>query len=158
MVCAFTGHRAMKWPIDGELFERSLVNLIENFEIDTFLDGMAMGFDLFAARKVIELKKKYRIELVACIPYGDQISSMKGDDRQLYEYVLENCDDVRIISAEYYPGCLYARNRYMVDNADEAPVLVQFANDGRETVDGHDVCQLAYPLLNAFGIRPEELD
>ena len=101
MVCAFTGHRAMKWPIDGELFERSLVNLIENFEIDTFLDGMAMGFDLFAARKIIELKKKYRIELVACIPYGDQISSMKGDDRQLYEYVLENCDDVRIISAEY---------------------------------------------------------
>ena len=108
----------MKWPIDGELFERSLVNLIENFEIYTFLDGMAMGFDLFAARKVIELKKKYRIELVACIPYGDQISSMKGYDRQLYEYVLENCDDVRIISAEYYPGCLYARNRYMVDNAD----------------------------------------
>ena len=118
MVCAFTGHRAMKWPIDGELFERSLVNLIENFEIYTFLDGMAMGFDLFAERKVIELKKKYRIELVACIPYGDQISSMKVDDRQLYEYVLENCDDVRIISAEYYPGCLYARNRYMVDNAD----------------------------------------
>ena len=46
----------------------------------------------------------------------------------------------------------------MVDKADEAPVLVRFANDGRETVDGHDVCQLAYPLLNAFGIRPEELD
>ena len=64
MVCAFTGHRAMKWPIDGELFERSLVNLIENFEIYTFLDGMEMGFDLFDARKVIELKKKYRIELV----------------------------------------------------------------------------------------------
>lgn len=142
MVCAFTGHRAMKWPIDGELFERSLVNLIENFEIDTFLDGMAMGFDLFAARKVIELKKKYRIELVACIPYGDQISSMKGDDRQLYEYVLENCDDVRIISAEYYPGCLYARNRYMVDNADCVFGYYHGGNGGtRYTLDYAERCE-----------------
>ena len=132
----------MKWPIDGELFERSLVNLIENFEIDTFLDGMAMGFDLFAARKIIELKKKYRIELVACIPYGDQISSMKGDDRQLYEYVLENCDDVRIISAEYYPGCLYARNRYMVDNADRAFGYYHGGKGGtRYTLDYAERCE-----------------
>ena len=117
MKCAFTGHREMDKNFDGELFERALEGLISR-GCNVFYDGMARGFDLYAAKKVIELKKKYpRIGLVACIPYGGQIEGMKGSDREIYEWVLENCDDIRVLSPVYYAGCLLVRNRYMVDNS-----------------------------------------
>ena len=43
---------------------------------------------------------------------------LQSAQRELYEETLENCDEVVVLSAEYYPGCMYLRNRYMVDNAD----------------------------------------
>lgn len=117
MKCAFTGHREMDKNFDGELFERALEGLISR-GCNVFYDGMARGFDLYAAKKIIDLKKIYDIKLVACIPYGGQIDSMREDDRRAYESVLKDCDDIKVLSANYYPGCMYARNRYMVDNAD----------------------------------------
>lgn len=118
MKCAFTGHRQFDGDFDGQLFERSLENLIAYYGADTFYDGMAKGFDLFAAQKIIDLKEKYNVKLVACIPFGGQIDTMCADDRAIYERVLEGCDDIKVLSPQYYPGCMYARNRYMVDNAD----------------------------------------
>ena len=83
MICSFTGHRDMK-EFSEELFVKTLEHLIQNEKVDVFYDGMARGFDLYAAKKVIELKKKYpRIGLVACIPYGGQIEGMKGSDREI---------------------------------------------------------------------------
>ena len=117
MKCAFTGHREMDKNFDGELFERALEGLISR-GCNVFYDGMARGFDLYAAKKIIDLKKIYDIKLVACIPYGGQIDSMREDDRRAYESILKDCDDIKVLSANYYPGCMYARNRYMVDNAD----------------------------------------
>lgn len=117
MKCAFTGHREMDKNFDGELFERALEGLISR-GCNVFYDGMARGFDLYAAKKIIDLKKNYDIKLVACIPYGGQIDSMREDDRRAYESILKDCDDIKVLSANYYPGCMYARNRYMVDNAD----------------------------------------
>lgn len=118
MKCAFTGHRQFDDDFDIKLFERGLICLIETYGVDTFYDGMARGFDLVAAQKVIELKRSYDLKLIACIPFGGQIDTIKGEERKVYEEVLQKCDDVKILSAEYYPGCMYARNRYMVDNAD----------------------------------------
>ena len=117
MKCAFTGHREMDKNFDGELFERALEGLISR-GCNVFYDGMARGFDLYAAKRIIDLKKIYDIKLVACIPYGGQIDSMREDDRRAYESILKDCDDIKVLSANYYPGCMYARNRYMVDNAD----------------------------------------
>lgn len=118
MKCAFTGHRQMDENLNEELFMRALERLVADCGADTFYCGMARGFDLFAAQKIIALKKRYALRLVACIPFGGQIDTMKGRDRELYEETLENCDEVVVLSAEYYPGCMYLRNRYMVDNAD----------------------------------------
>lgn len=117
MKCAFTGHREMDKNFDGELFERALEGLI-SMGCNVFYDGMARGFDLYAAKKIIDLKKNHNLKLVACIPYGGQIDSMREDDRRAYESILKDCDDIKVLSANYYPGCMYARNRYMVDNAD----------------------------------------
>ena len=117
MNCAFTGHRQLG-EFDEKLFDISLRNLITLRGVDTFFNGMARGFDLLAARKVIELRSEYDLKLVACIPFGGQIDSLGPADREIYAKVLESCDDIRVLSAAYYPGCMYARNRYMVDNAD----------------------------------------
>ena len=118
MICAFTGHRQLAASFNGALFRRALVNLIEICGADTFFDGMARGFDLLAATEIIDLKSQYKIKLVACVPFGGQIQTMRPEDREIYEMVIENCDDVNVLSADYYPGCMYARNRFMVDNAD----------------------------------------
>ena len=117
MNCAFTGHRNVKDDLDMELFDLSLRHIICDWGVDTFLNGMARGFDLIAAQKVLQLKKDYQIRLIACIPFGAQIDTLGEKDREIYKNVLEKCDDVHVLSAGYYPGCMHARNRFMVDNA-----------------------------------------
>ncbi len=140
MKCAFTGHRDIKAGFDGELFGRSIENLIK-LGADTFYDGMARGFDLIAAKKIIDLKEYYSVKLIACIPFGGQADTMKGEDRKLYEEVLECCDDVHVLSAAYYPGCMYARNRFMVDNADVVYAYFHGGKGGtRYTVDYAKKC------------------
>ena len=51
---------------------------------------------------------------LACPVEADRNKGLLSFD----EETLENCDEVVVLSAEYYPGCMYLRNRYMVDNAD----------------------------------------
>lgn len=136
MKCAFTGHREMDGDFDRELFERALVNLIELRAVDTFYDGMARGFDLFAAQRITELKKSFAVRLVACIPFGGQIDTLRDGDREIYKEVLERCDDVVVLSPTYYPGCMYARNRYMVDECDIVFACYRGGKGGtRYTVD-----------------------
>ena len=103
MKCAFTGHREMDKNFDGELFERALEGLIA-MGCNVFYDGMARGFDLYAAKKIIDLKKIYDIKLVACIPYGGQIDSMREDDRRAYESILKDCDDIKCSPQTITPG------------------------------------------------------
>jgi uncharacterized phage-like protein YoqJ len=114
--CAFTGHRVLQGDFDGDLLMRVIENLVKH-GTKTFYCGMAAGFDLEAAQTVIQLKKKYQVELVACLPYKKEISPL-SETAKLYEKVLNQCDRQVLLSEEYYKGCLHARDRYMVDHAD----------------------------------------
>ena len=70
--CAFTGHRNLKnTNFDASLLDRTIGHLIKN-GTDTFLCGMAMGFDLESAQSVIMHKKNYDVKLIACIPCANQ--------------------------------------------------------------------------------------
>lgn len=116
--CAFTGHRRMRDDLDMQLLEKSIRYLIEECGVNVFYNGMARGFDLIAARTVIELKKTYRVRLIACIPCKGQERSYSAAEQAEYADILENCDEVRILSEQYYGGCMLRRDRYMVENAD----------------------------------------
>ena len=116
--CAFTGHRNLKnTNFDASLLDRTIGHLIKN-GTDTFLCGMAMGFDLESAQSVIMHKKNYDVKLIACIPCDNQTERFSESARKLYERVLSRCDEVITLSDFYYPGCMHERDRYMVDNSD----------------------------------------
>lgn len=121
--CAFTGHRVLfNTDFDPELLDRVVLSLIKN-GTNRFLCGMAMGFDFEAAQTVIKYKSEYGVKLVACIPCANQAERFPKSAKILYERILQNCDEVEILSNDYYEGCMLNRDRYLVDNCD---VLVSF--------------------------------
>ena len=127
-VCAFTGHRNLSgYDFDELLLERVVLNLVKN-GVTRFLCGMAVGFDLKAAQIVLALKERYNVELVACLPCTNQSERFSARDKLIYAQVLERCDEVVILENEYKSGCMFKRDRYLVDNSD---ILVCFLRKNR---------------------------
>ena len=115
--CTFTGHRNIK-DFDQALLDRVIENLIKN-GCRRFYNGMARGFDLAAAESVLSFKKIYPdIELIACIPCPEQSQTFSAVDRERYKRALSGCSEKILLSDKYYSGCMFYRNRFMVDNAD----------------------------------------
>lgn len=122
-VCAFTGHRMLiNTDFDVHLLQRVTENLIKT-GTKRFLCGMAVGFDMIAARVVLALKERYDVELVACLPCENQSARFSERNKILYKEILSRCDETVILGTEYVSGCMQKRDRYLVDNCD---VLVCF--------------------------------
>ena len=117
-VCAFTGHRRLAgYGFDEHLLERVVLNLVKN-GVNRFLCGMAIGFDMKAAQAVLALKESYDIELVACLPCVNQSEMYSARDKQTYNEILKRCDEIIVLEREYTSGCMFKRDRYLVDNSD----------------------------------------
>lgn len=127
--CAFTGHRVIPRDFDINLLDRVIYNLIIN-GYDRFLCGMAKGFDQFAAESVINYKKKFDLELVACIPCETQTEKYSDSALLRYEKILNSCDEKIVLSDEYFSGCMQNRDRYMVDNCDVLVSLLRKSRGG----------------------------
>lgn len=116
--CAFTGHRTLYEGFSPRKLKREIKKLILS-GVDTFYNGMAMGFDLLAAEKVLELKKKYPfIRLVLCIPCFEQEKSFPENDKKRYAEIYKKADEKTVLYPHYFKGCMLARNRYMAERAD----------------------------------------
>lgn len=115
--CAFTGHRQVEENFDFNRFEEVLTAFIEEGYV-TFLCGMAAGFDMIAAETVLKLKKTFpQLKLIACVPCEGQSRYFSAEDKKRYASILQDCDEVRVLSDKYFRGCMQARDRYMVDNS-----------------------------------------
>lgn len=115
--CAFTGHRNVRNDLDVNLLTSVIINLIES-GVNTFLNGMARGFDLIAAQCVLKIKEQYpQIKLIACVPCPNQEKYYCEEDKRTYHKVLSACDEVKLLSNRYYKSCMLVRDRYMVDNS-----------------------------------------
>lgn len=121
-VCAFTGHRILTDDFDPDLLKRVITNLAKN-GVKRFLCGMAVGFDMEAAKAVLSIKKKLKLELVACLPCAGQDARFSEKNKELYKSILGQCDEVITLEPSYVSGCMHKRDRYLVDNCD---VLVCF--------------------------------
>lgn len=116
--CAFTGHRTLYGGFSPRKLKAEIKKLILG-GADTFYNGMAMGFDLLAAEKVLELKKKFpHIKLVLCIPCFGQEKQFSEKDKKRYAEIYQKADEKVLHSNHYYNGCMQVRNRYMADRAD----------------------------------------
>lgn len=115
--CAFTGHRELEKNFDCAQLKARIEEYIRQ-GYDTFLSGMAVGFDMLAAQTVLDLKDKYpSIRLIACIPCKQQSRYYSAEEKLRYEKILSFCDQIKILSDGYYQGCMQSRDRYMVDNS-----------------------------------------
>ena len=117
--CALTGHRELPADFDKYALYDALEKQIVN-GCDTFLCGMAEGFDLLALECLISLRQKYRIFTEACIPFaGRERLFTSAKEKALYFDLLNACDRQTVVSDKYFKGVFLVRDRYMVDNCDE---------------------------------------
>ena len=118
-VC-FTGHRTIpmlkKWKIEKKLKE-TLEALIDNGYC-YFGAGSALGFDTIAAQTVLGLKKKHpEIKLILVLPCKNQTRGWEEKDVSVYESIIEQADKVVYTQENYDRGCMFERNRHLVDNS-----------------------------------------
>ena len=135
--CAFTGYRPQKMPFGFDEsdprcidFKARLRDTIEDLigkGFAHFISGGALGMDLYAAETVLDLKEKYPwiiLEMVS--PFDDQTAKWLPEYQQRHERLFAAADIVTATGHAYTQGCLFRRNRYLVDNAD----LLLAAYDG----------------------------
>lgn len=115
--CAVTGHRVLSSDFSKEEL-RAALRALAAAGVRTFLCGMALGFDLLCAEEVLLLREELPVRLVACIPCADQAARYSKSARERYERILDRCDERAVLHECYCDGCMFERNRYMVDRAD----------------------------------------
>lgn len=85
---------------------------------DTFLCGMAEGFDMLAAETVIAMQRDDPgIKLVAVVPFEGQERFFAPDDRARYAAILACAAATVLLSPNYRRDCFHRRNDYLVENS-----------------------------------------
>ena len=124
----FTGHRPshLPWRYNEDCdickkFKQKLNTLIKtciDCGFETFISGVALGFDTFACESVLQFSKNNKtVELMLAIPCKNQPEKWGETDKKRYDDILSRANPV-YVSTGYYSGCFIKRNHFMVDKAD----------------------------------------
>lgn len=125
----FTGHRiyhlGAKINENKEMFsaiisklEELIVDTSTSLAIDTFISGMALGIDTYAARAVLNMRDYgMNIRLICAIPCTNQDARWSISQKKMYHEILDEADEVIYLGEEYTDGCMQRRNRFMVDSS-----------------------------------------
>ncbi len=114
-VCV-SGHRDIGKDLNVKKLTVIFENLISN-GIDTFLIGMAVGFDTLCFQILEKLRRKNNIKIIACIPCPSQADKFNFEQKKEYARLVSIADQKIILSKEYTPSCMQKRNIFMVDNS-----------------------------------------
>lgn len=114
--CAVTGHRILLKDLDIDLLRREFINAI-NIGYDTFLVGMALGFDTICFQTLESLRKEYKIKIIACVPCPSQPYKFTIEQKIEYDRMIESSNDALLISEVYDRYCMKRRNDFMVNNS-----------------------------------------
>lgn len=164
-VCAFTGHRPQKLPFGfnetdkrckklKSMLRYGIEKLITEYGVTSFVSGMAIGTDTYAAEIVLEMKKKYPdIKLEAAIPCESQAVKWREKDRDRYFSIIEQCDKETLLQTKYTSDCMQKRNEYMVNKAD----YIIAVWDGKPSGTGKTVKYAESIGKTVIRINPSEL-
>lgn len=163
---AFTGHRSYKIYASarGENRQRVQQIVIARTEravrllcaqgYDTFLCGMAMGFDLWAAWAVLSVKPDFSgVRLIAVMPFRGQEAKYPDADKRLYYEIMDEVDHSICLYDRYTSNRDYIdRNRAMLDHA---TMLVCYFNgeSGGTASTVFDARNREMQILNICGHR-----
>ncbi len=114
--CAVTGHRALPYNFDTERLKERLEQIM-NIGYDTFLVGMALGFDTECFKVLEKIREKNNIKIIACIPCISQADRFNRLQKLEYERMLASADEKVYISEQYDATCMMKRNKFMVDRS-----------------------------------------
>ncbi len=119
--CCFTGHRSVpqRETLLLRLRLREEIRKLAETGVDTFLAGGAVGFDTLAAQEVLRLREEElpRLRLVLVLPCLGQESRWSLKDAQVYHRLIRQADEVIYTGDFYTRGCMFVRNRYLVDHS-----------------------------------------
>ena len=128
-------HRSQSYKITPEL-RTALQNTIENFISNgavNFYTGGAIGFDTLCAETVAELRQKYpqiRLCLLLPCPPAEQTMHWRNDQKEKYQKILSQADEVKICSEKYFNGCMKIRNARLIEKADAVICYCKTASSG----------------------------
>lgn len=149
---AFTGHREISHNHQGQVRERLKDAVLQAIHqgANKFYCGMALGFDMMAAEEVLSLKLSIpMLKLIAVVPFKGQSASWSMVERQRYAYILSKADDVVHLSEDYFNGCYFKRNDYMLS---QGSVIACF--DGKPKGGTAYTCRKArekrMPVVNVY--------
>ena len=118
--CCFTGHRKIPPEEQAEISDRLEHIIISLYQqgIQTYEAGGALGFDTLAARTVLRLRESYPgMKLVLVLPCLTQTRRWRPEDIAEYERIKAQADKVVYTAQQYIRGCMFKRNRHLVDNS-----------------------------------------
>ena len=137
--CCFTGHRFLpeneKEKISLAL-ESTVLSLIHS-GYRYFGAGGALGFDTLAAQTVLRLRQSYPdIRLILVLPCVSQADKWPPADIAVYQKIMGQANKIVYTSHEYTAGCMFKRNRHLVDHSSVCICYLEKATGGTAyTVD-----------------------
>lgn len=125
---AITGHRPHKlpWgqdeesPLCGMLKAALLIRILMLIDkgYNTFYTGMNWGVDLIFGELVINLKEQYPdIKLIGVLPYEDMHVKWHTSYQERHFDLVEECDNLIVLSQAYNNDCFKELRKYLVDNS-----------------------------------------
>lgn len=105
---------------DDEIKKRisNVMDILINNGVIYYGTGGALGFDTLAAQVVIEKRKQYpQIKLILVLPCQDQTVNWDVKDIETYYNIMQQANKTVFTSKKYHPGCMFKRNRHLVDNS-----------------------------------------
>lgn len=126
--CCFTGHRPNKLPWHGDESDPRCVRLKEEISAQIrlayergyrhFICGMARGADFYFCEAALAFREERPgVTVEAAIPCETQAARWPERDRERYFDLVARCDYETMVQRSYDPGCMFRRNRYMVDHS-----------------------------------------
>lgn len=114
---AVSGHRYLQKDFDKKRLEEIFIKLIDEYKVDTFLIGMAVGFDTECFKILENLRETRKIKLVACIPCLNQSAKFSDLQKMEYDRMINSADEKIILQKDYDKYCMLKRNDFLVENA-----------------------------------------
>lgn len=119
--CSFTGHRII--PNDHIKKLDSLLSRAIEFAYSegcrNFYTGGALGFDTMAAKQLLSYRMYHSdVRIIVAVPCREQSKKWSDAERDMYDYILANADEVVFCSEEYTKDCMKKRNEYLAEVCD----------------------------------------
>ena len=135
--CCFTGHRPEKCKGPESSIKSQLAVEIDKTikdGYDTFISGMALGVDIWAAEEVIKKQQEGQmLKLICVVPFEGFEKNRTKEEIDKYQRIISCADNMVIISPRYKRWCFHARDEWMVDHSSRVIAVFNGTPGGTES-------------------------